>query len=935
VRRRALLIVVGILLVAVVAADLVLDTVPLDAERSWIQRELSAALGLSVTIEGGFSVSLIPELAFTAEQITVDNLAGRPSPYLARIGRLELEIALLPLLFGERVIDGIELADAELRLEGDPNGSVQVPGDAEALATPDAGPAQHIALRSLECDDLRIFHQPDPEDPVRSLTIERASLDADALEDPLSVAVRGKFEGGRFELTGTIGPLAELLHPTRPFPVDLRGQVFEAELQARGAIRQPKELRGIDLELEARVPDLGALWLGEGGGLGPGRITARLTDPNGLLGIESFRAETVDSDREAVRARFRGSLRDLRELRGVHLGFELHTQDLALLEPLVERTLPDVSALEASAKLTDEDGPLGLQGQLRATGPEGGWTLDLVGGAGDLLAPAEVDLKLGLQARDLSQLRQLFELERELPPLAPVTLEARLRDARGTLGAEDIDLRVGRRHETWLELKGSVDDLERLRGVALDAAFGAADLGMVRAHLQRDLPDIGPLSGISRLSDRDGSLGVEHFALSGGNEKRLWIDIKGSFEDLRKRDEISVDVNLHASDLAVIGDVLGTGLPPIPGVAFKGRVAGSDEGIESDGTLRLDRTRVSGQLSGAFPQGARPSLRARLASPHLYLDDVGISPEILAPARVEGKGPGQRLAAKRRELGFDMLRSIDLDVVLHADRVTGRSGLRLGASDIVVTLKDGRLEVTDHMREAGGGEAHAELRVDARTPDPRVGMRAEIKRLDLTKLMAQFEDDTRFAGLVDTSFDLRSRGRTASALRANLSGTLHAVQRGGTLALDYSRKFVTNMVKVSLPTLQFEAPPRLGCIRADVEIDRGILAFKELVLAGDATTVWGEGRIDLVRGEYDLTLTPRALDPGLLSVAATVRVTGPLAEPRFSAVPRTIATSLVRGLFANIRRPTEPVVRTLARAGSRPDEDPCGTDVPVPVVPGP
>jgi hypothetical protein len=601
----------------------------------------------------------------------------------------------------------------------------------------------------------------------------------------------------------------------------------------------------------------------------------------------------------------------------------------------VERTLPDVSALEASANLTDEEGPLSVKGQLRATGPEGGWTLDLVGGAGDLLAPAAVDLKLVLQARDLTQLHQLLDVEQELPPLAPVTLEARLRDSRGTLGAEDIDLRAGNRHETWLELKGSVDDLEQLRGVALDAAFGAADLSAVRAHLQRDLPDIGPLRGVSRLSDRDGSLGVEHFALSGGNKKRLWIDIKGGFDDLRDRDEISVDVNLRASDLAVIGDVLGTDLPPVPGVEFRGRVAGSDEGIESNGTLRLDQSRMSGQLSGAFPQGARPSFRARLASPHLHLDDVGISPAILAPARVKGKAPAQRLAAQAQDLGFDMLRAADLDVVLHADQVTGRSGLRLGASDIVVTLDDGKLEVTDHMTEAGGGEAHAELRVDARTPEPRVVMRAEIKQLDLTKLMAQFEEDTRFAGLIDTSFDLRSHGRTALDLRANLSGTLHAVQRGGTLALDYSRKFVTNMVKVSLPDLQFEAPPRLGCIGANFEIERGMLTVQKLVLAGDATTVWGEGRIDLVRGEYDLTLTPRALDPGLLSVAATVRVTGPLEEPRFSAVPRTIATSLVRGLFANMRRPAEPVVRTLGRAGSRPDEDPCGMDAPVPVASGP
>jgi hypothetical protein len=62
----------------------------------------------------------------------------------------------------------------------------------------------------------------------------------------------------------------------------------------------------------------------------------------------------------------------------------------------------------------------------------------------------------------------------------------------------------------------------------------------------------------------------------------------------------------------------------------------------------------------------------------------------------------------------------------------------------------------------------------------------------------------------------------------------------------------------------------------------------------------GTGQVDLVQGLYDLRMIPKSKNPGILSVAPEVHISGPLDDPEFHAVKRTLLTSLGRGLMHNI-----------------------------------
>jgi len=747
----------------------------------------------------------------------------------------------------------------------------------------------------------------------------------------IALEARGEVDGGPIAVSGTLGPPSELFAPTRPYPISLRGRVFEAEIEMEGTVEEPAALRGIDVSISALLPHLAALspeHPQELALLGPVRIAGQVKKPNGVISVEEL--VVASQGDPPVRAEVRGSVGDLRAFSGVALELRLEADELDFLEPFVDRPLPEIESLTAQASVADRDGSLGIEGRLRAVAPDERITLELVGGQDDLSRIDDVDLRFELLARDLAVIGEALALEQKLPDVGPVSASGRLRDHSGALGVEELVAQVGRREGTWAEIEGRVDDLIGLRGVHLSGRFGAADLDDAAPYLTYQAPHIGPIRGSADLSDEDGSLGLEDLRLFGGREGTFEIALTGGFDDLLELDEIALEVKLEAKDLTVIGGLFGTELPPIGPVEFSGRVAGSDERVIAAGaSARLDKTRFKGDLSGSFVPGTRPSLRGRLWSPHIHLDDIGIEPrtaDAARAARAEAGDAPRRTRTADDPLPFEQLRAVDLELDLQADRITGRSDLEIVGFATSIHLDDGELSIrqTDGGYEAG--TVQAELRIDARNPVPILALRGEARGVDMTRLALQIDEETTAAGLLDASFDLRSRGSTPAELRRTLEGEFRAALREGNLTSRYARKFMMNLVRVSIPSLPYfsaaEKVPQVSCLLAEFEIEDGIATAETFFLDTPKAVVTAVGEVDLGRGQFDLRVTPRPLDPGLLSVAVAVDVSGSFAAPSFSPVRRTIATSLVRGLVSNAMRPAGFVLSPL-RGGAPEEEDPC------------
>jgi hypothetical protein len=899
--------VLAVLVALVVALDLAVRRVQFD-ERD-VERRATDLLGLQVSVQE-FHLGLLPFPHFEAQGIAVANLPDRPSPHLAEIGVLDLGFRVLGLLFGTLEIDHVRVVDADLYLEPGPQGEIDAPAPSAGFS---AG-GWSIVVRELDVDDLRVHYRAGEGEQVWGVFFEDLDLSTSGADAPIELRARGELDGGPFDLRGELGPLRALEEPTAPYPFALRGEILDSAGTARGTLADPFQLEGFDVELSARV-DLSALDLTTGfpvSSLGPLDVSGILTDAHGSLGARGLRVATVYDD--VLRLEVSGSVRDIAALQGVDLAFQIGADDTAFLEPFVGRGFSGSGSFATDATLSDADGSLGVEGELHAD-----WTgrvrLDVEGQYDVLPSLNEVEVRSRLLARDAEAIGELLGLETVLPPIGPIDAAATLRDDAGVLGFDAISIEIGTRDEIWAQARGSIRDLLALEGVRLEVDFGAADLRMAAPYAGSDLPDLAPVEGSARLSDRDGSLGVEQFALRAGREGLLDLEATGAFDDLRSIDEIYVDLRLTARDLAVVAGAFGAKLPALGPIELTGSLTGSNERLSYEGKARI-------------AAGERPRLWARLYSAHIHMEDLQIQPHS------DWEDSDLPEALEPRSLPwYEHLRQVDLDVVVRADGSSGRSGPGprfQGAAQ----LEDGDL-VVDYRADGAWADVQARLRANAQTADPELELQLNVDGLDTRRVFEQLTGDGEQAGLLDLRADVSTRGRTLVEMRAALEGTVRAMLRDGALISDYARLFTFDIIAVSFPTFQSPSrAPRVACGVLDLTFEGGTADVERLVLQGLETRVSGEGTFDLARGELDLTLVPQCFDPALIRAAATVHVAGPIRAPLIRPSGRSIATSLADGVVSNLRRFTRPVLRPLGLK-KEPLADECGESLPILYVPAP
>jgi uncharacterized protein involved in outer membrane biogenesis len=221
-----------------------------------IEVQASAKLGRPVTLQH-LHVKLGRTITVTAEGLQVGNPPGFPEdPPLARLPRVQVDVALSPLLRGNVVIPAVTLDQPQVELIGRADGSTNYVINAAGPAGEDAGEGGpqigalrirdgkvHAAIAGLKADfnvHLRT------EDPAGA----EPALLADAEGTYAAQPIAAKFRGGA---------VLNLRDAERPWPVDLQLSNGPTRVSLKGTVRDPVKLAGANLRLEVQTPDMSRL----------------------------------------------------------------------------------------------------------------------------------------------------------------------------------------------------------------------------------------------------------------------------------------------------------------------------------------------------------------------------------------------------------------------------------------------------------------------------------------------------------------------------------------------------------------------------------------------------------------------------------------------------------------------------------------------------
>jgi uncharacterized protein involved in outer membrane biogenesis len=261
---------------------------------------VESATGRQLQLNGHIGLSLSLQPTIEISDVSFSNPAGYSRPQMATLQKLEVQLALIPLLSKQVQIDKLVLVKPDILLErnaqghgnwefapaaagalaGAPPTASTVPASGDSTPAPTATPG--IALSSLRIEDGTLAIR-DATGKTTTLGLKQFTAKASSPDSPMHLTIDATYNGAPLSVTADSGPLTRLMDSigTAPWPVKLALTAAGAKLGVDGSIAQPTQGRGIALSISADVPDMTALGTLAGATLPPLKnLTAqfKLTD---------------------------------------------------------------------------------------------------------------------------------------------------------------------------------------------------------------------------------------------------------------------------------------------------------------------------------------------------------------------------------------------------------------------------------------------------------------------------------------------------------------------------------------------------------------------------------------------------------------------------------------------------------------------------------
>ena len=249
VSRRAVAIAGAALLVVLGAIGIALLTLDLNQFVGPVLTRLKAVTGREITVGGNLGLRLGFRPRIVAEDVRVANAPWGKAPHFITAKRLEMQVALLPLLSRELQLVQLNVVEPVIALETSADGKNNWDlGDAPKTAAPptiESKPGAFV-LGDLEVTRGQLTYRDASGGEPTKVAIDELTLEAPDRQSQVAAEFKGAVDGTAVQLKGTVGPIATLLDRGATYPVRLKGDV--AERKTAIAFDVKRDDKGIALD---------------------------------------------------------------------------------------------------------------------------------------------------------------------------------------------------------------------------------------------------------------------------------------------------------------------------------------------------------------------------------------------------------------------------------------------------------------------------------------------------------------------------------------------------------------------------------------------------------------------------------------------------------------------------------------------------------------
>ncbi len=365
------------------------------------------------------------------------------------------------------------------------------------------------------------------------------------------------------------------------------------------------------------------------------------------------------------------------------------------------------------------------------------------------------------------------------------------------------------------------------------------------------------------------------------------LSFDGTTTDPLHLTALSGDFTGGGPSLANVGDALGVTLPETPSFKLAGRL---DKQADVWKVALAEATIGSSRLAGEFTydKGKKtPLLSGKLSGKRLVLNDLGPSVGTAPGDAEKPKTKGRGKVFPDRRFDLPSLRAMDADIQVDiAEFHTGTDVLAvLQPLRAHILLADAVLTLADINANAAKGQLIGSLQLDGRGQqakwDANLGLRG-VDMAQMLKLERKGKAPPYLSGKLDAKVDVKGSGRSTAEILGSLDGAIKAHMRSAAishLALEAGGLDIAQALGV---LVKGDESLKIQCNIIDLNVKRGIIQPRLLVLSTEDSTLWVDGLISLKTEAMGLKAIVAPKDFSPLTLRSPIKVEGSLSNPSVS-----------------------------------------------------
>ncbi|MGD8741606.1 MAG: AsmA family protein [Desulfobacterales bacterium] len=498
------------LIVALMAAVYIfLRTYDYNKLRPRIEQMVKEATGRELNLAGDISLAVGFSPALVVTDITFANAPWASQLQMVKIGRLQAQVRLLPLLVRDVELRRVGLKGVDVLLETNPDGqgNWEFAVDESPAKKAGASKATGINIDNIRIENLNLTFHDGKTGSATRFNLTDLKVTRQAAADVLAVDLRAEYSGKPVTLSGTTGLVSEAMASKR-FPFKLAGTFSDATVKLEGALDDVIELKGIDVKVQTSGDNLAKLKLNDNIQLPKTSafdLTGHLKGSKESLALNDLNGNLSGSD---VHLAFSGNVGDLMAITGIDLKLQGSGKDLTEIGAIFDQKLPATDEFAIEGRLTGSAKALTLQAA-RGSARRGSLSIALTGEVKDLIDFSGADLKVKGSGKDLAEIGAIFD--QKLPATDQFAVEARLTGSARSLSLQQAKASANR-GSLNLTLNGAIKQLSALEGINFTLKASGKELAEIGPLVGTELPELGPFDMSAKLAGSAKAIALNAFS---------------------------------------------------------------------------------------------------------------------------------------------------------------------------------------------------------------------------------------------------------------------------------------------------------------------------------------------------------------------------------------------------------------------------------------